>query len=135
MIPCKEKSGIINGYKILIIFYNASWCLAGCGGTRQNLKDVYPIWNKYNAETYSYDEKNIQVLTITMDRTSAEFATTMEGCPWPALKWGSEFKDEAMDVVDPKGKHPTLSLLNGRTGKVIELDAFTKFDLDKTPDK
>ena len=70
-----------------------------------------------------------------MDRTAQEFATTMEDCPWPALKWGSEFKDEAMDVVDPKGNHPTIGVLNGTTGAVIEQDAFTKFDLDKSSDK
>lgn len=75
-----------------------------------------------------------------MDRTPSEYATTMEECPWPGLKWGSEFKDEAMDVVDPKGNHPSIFVLNGRTGKVIprengEEDAFEKFDLDKTEGK
>ena len=126
MEPVKEGSECIKGYKLLILFYNASWCLAGCGGTRQKLKENYPVWN-------ADGQKNIQVLTITMDRTANEFATTMEDCPWPALKWGSEFKDEAMDVVDPKGTHPFLGILNGRTGKVIDEDGFTIFDV-KGPD-
>ena len=59
LLPCPEKADKIKGYKLLIIFYNASWCLAGCGGTRQAMKECYPVWNKFNPDSFGYDEKNV----------------------------------------------------------------------------
>ena len=77
------------------------------------MKYAYLDWNKD-------DQKNIQIVTVSMDRSEDEFETTMEEIPWPALKWGSECKDDCMDVVDPKGNHPNLGILNGTTGEVID---------------
>ena len=64
-----------------------------------------------------------------MDREEEEFETTMEEIPWPAVKFGSDAKDEIMDnLVDPKGNHPTLGVLNGTTGEIISEDGFSMFD-------
>ena len=64
-----------------------------------------------------------------MDRSLDEFETTMEEIPWVALPWGSEQKDECMDAADPKGNHPTLAIFDGTTGKLLDNDGFSTFDL------
>ena len=112
-MPIEGGSQCLQGYKILVIFYNASWCNQGCGNIRAAMRYAYLDWNKDG-------QKNIQIVTVSMDRYEDEFETTMEEIPWPALKWGSECKDDCMDVVDPKGNHPTLGILNGTTGEVID---------------
>ena len=53
----------------------------------------------------------------------------MEEIPWVAVPFGSEAKEDIMDVCDPKGNHPTLSVLNGTTGEVIDVDGFSTIDL------
>ena len=113
LAPIADGAACIQGYKLVVIFYNASWCNQGCGMFRSALKYAYLEWNKDN-------QKNIQVVTVSMDRTLDEFETTMEEMPWVAIPFSSEAKDDIMDVVDPKGNHPTVSILNGTTGEVID---------------
>ena len=122
MMPLAGGAACVQGYKLVCIFYNASWCNQGCGNFRGALKYAYMDWNKD-------DQKNIQIITVSMDRSEDEFETTMEEIPWVSLPWGSEQKDECMDVSDPKGTHPTLAIFNGTTGELLDNDGFSTFDL------
>ena len=57
-----DGAACIQGYKLVVIFYNASWCGQGCGNIRATLKYAYPEWNKDG-------QKNVQIGTVSMDRT------------------------------------------------------------------
>ena len=106
------RANALDGYKLIMIFYNASWCGSGCGDFRAQLKAWYPEWNKDGA-------KNIQIISVTMDRTEAEYETTMEEVPWIGMPWGFDKDVIKTHVPNPSGGHPSPSILNGATGELL----------------
>ena len=111
-----KRADVLDGYKLVMIFYNASWCGTGCGDFRAQLKAWYPEWNKDG-------EKNIQIISVTMDRNEGEYETTMEEVPWIGMPWGFDKMKIKANVPNPSGGHPSPSILNGATGEVMKFGA------------
>jgi len=86
----------------------------------ENLKTFYAELNKDGA-------KNLQVILVSGDRDQAGFDATTKDMPWLSLPFGANA--DAIKAKVPCTGYPTPGIINGKTGAVIDPDAFGKVSL------
>jgi nucleoredoxin len=115
----KEKETLFNneecnvdefaGCKYVLLFFSAGWC-PPCEQFLQVLKDFY---NEVNI-----DQKQIEVLYISSDRTEDDFKESYKRMPWLTVPFANPMHKNLIKKYDIVGV-PIIFVLDAQTGFII----------------
>lgn len=108
------KGKINSGYIKLIAFYfSAHWC-PPCRKFTSILKNAYDIWNR--------DEKIIEIVFVSSDKTRDEFIEYFKSMPWLAIDFDEiTIKKKLLTTYRVTGI-PRFVILN-QNAKLLRIDA------------
>ena len=83
------------------------------------MKEWYKRWNKGH-------KKNVQVIYVSGDKDEKQFKKTMNANPWLGCPY--EIDRAPIEEVIPCVGYPSIGAVNGKTGEVIDKDAYEKIN-------
>ena len=95
--------------KFVLLYFSAGWC-PPCTQFQQLLKDFY---NEANI-----DEKVVEIVYVSSDKSEAEFKETYAKMPWLTYRWESGQHAALKDKFDIVGV-PVVLVLHAKTGFLV----------------
>ncbi len=120
-VPVADTLG---GKEFVLLYASAHWC----GPCRQYTPKLVTWYRQQVASAAAASDKNesiVEIVFLSADHDEASFQSYYSSMPWTAIDYDDATREQLMSYIRVTGI-PRLTVLDGRTGTIVEDNAVSK---------